>query len=362
MGSFYKRLSYSFGNEDWEMERKALQIHPDSTVLAITASGDRPLNLLVDPCAQMTAIDANPIQNALLDLKTQALKELNHEQFLQFLGARESDCRESMFALFAEDLQPQSQKYWEKNPSLLHEGILYEGMTEKTLQWVSKAFRLLRGKKIEQLFSFSDLDEQNEFVTSEWDTTTWRIFIHTLLHPWITRPLFGDPGLYERKGDGIHIGQFLYQRMTASLYRHLANTNPLLSLVFLGKALPEAYPPYMQEELGASIQRHLDRLSFENTDLLSYLEKAPNHSIDRFSFSDVASYISQEEFERVLKEMVRVARPNARFCVRQTLARHTVPEELTHHFVREEALEKALQEQERCFVYSFCVGTIEKDD
>ena len=46
MTFFFSRLSYSFGNEDWRTEKRALGIRPHDQVLCITASGDRPLNLL----------------------------------------------------------------------------------------------------------------------------------------------------------------------------------------------------------------------------------------------------------------------------------------------------------------------------
>ncbi len=69
MTTFFSRLSYTWGNEDWNTEREALQIGSQDTVLCITASGDRPLNLLVDDCHRMVAIDANQQQNYLLHLR-----------------------------------------------------------------------------------------------------------------------------------------------------------------------------------------------------------------------------------------------------------------------------------------------------
>jgi S-adenosylmethionine-diacylglycerol 3-amino-3-carboxypropyl transferase len=61
MANFYSRLSYSFGNEDWLTEHKALQIQPTDSVLCVTASGDRPLNLLTKELKALVAVDANPL-------------------------------------------------------------------------------------------------------------------------------------------------------------------------------------------------------------------------------------------------------------------------------------------------------------
>ena len=52
--------------------------------------------------------------------------------------------------------------------------------------------------------------------------------------------------------------------------------------------------------------------------MISYLERAPDNSFDRFSMSDVASYIPYEAFERMITSLVRVAKPGSRFCIRKT--------------------------------------------
>ena len=88
MNDFFSRLSYSFGNEDWNTEYQALKVKPSDKVVCITASGGRPLNLLLQDCEQVVTVDANKIQNYLLKLKSAALKEVDYEEYLDFLVAR----------------------------------------------------------------------------------------------------------------------------------------------------------------------------------------------------------------------------------------------------------------------------------
>ena len=73
MSRFYERLNYSFGNEDPFTELKALRIKPSDTVVCVTASGDRPLNLMSCPLEKIYCVDLNPIQNHLLSLKLQTI-------------------------------------------------------------------------------------------------------------------------------------------------------------------------------------------------------------------------------------------------------------------------------------------------
>ena len=99
---FYQRLSYSFGNEDPITEQRALKIQPTDTVVCVTASGDRPLNLLVDDCKKIYSIDINPIQNHLLELKKHAMKELDFEDYLSLVSPEAQYFLEEMATLAAQ--------------------------------------------------------------------------------------------------------------------------------------------------------------------------------------------------------------------------------------------------------------------
>ncbi|MBI3901139.1 MAG: DUF3419 family protein, partial [Chlamydiia bacterium] len=134
MANFYSRLSYSFGNEDWNTEHRALQIQPDDSVLCITASGDRPLNLLTQELRELITIDANPLQNALFELKRIALSKLPYRDYLAFLGATPSEHRLETYAQLAPDLDPMAHAFWVLLQKKIHKGILYEGTVEKLLK------------------------------------------------------------------------------------------------------------------------------------------------------------------------------------------------------------------------------------
>lgn len=361
MGSFYSRLSYSFGNEDWRTEQKALNIQPDDSVLCITASGDRPLNLLLVSCKEMVSIDANPIQNHLLHLKTAALKELDYEEYISFLGAKPSTQRGELFRKITGCLPSDSLIFWQSQQRNLANGVLYAGAIEKKMKIVSKMLHLLRGKKIDQLFSFDDLKKQGDFLINFWDTKTWRKIFDITLHPSITKIFIKDPGLYENLEESFHVGKYIYKRMHSSLERFPAKENLILSLCLQGKVYEESYPPYLKENESQLIKDHLNLLSIETTDLITYLESAEENSFDCFSLSDVVSYMSYASFENVLKKILKCAKPNARFCIRQFLTRYPIPKELQKNFQRDFALEEQLEQEDRCFLYRFLVGVVNKE-
>jgi S-adenosylmethionine-diacylglycerol 3-amino-3-carboxypropyl transferase len=218
----------------------------------------------------------------------------------------------------------------------------------------------MRKKKMKQLFSFEDIEEQKKFIVEEWDNAIWKGAFAFALHPWITRLFLKDPGLYAHLGENIRPASYVRERINQGLGRHLAKDALLVNLVFKGKVPENALPPYLQPEGSSLIKQRIGRLKTQTQDVLTYLESMPDESFDAFSLSDVASYLSGKEFSRLTQAILRTARPGARFCVRQFMSNHQIPAELTNHFKRDESLEKKLEAEDNCFVYRFTVGEIRK--
>lgn len=361
MSSFYSKLNYSFGNEDWQTEQKALKIKPDDRLLCITASGDRPLNLLCNPCKEIVAIDANPVQNHLLRLKIAAMQTLEYEEFLDFLGINPQVNR--IHTLSKLPLKHDSMNYWHHNKNMIDKGILYQGTLEKMSKKVSTTVKFLRGKKIEKLFNFHDLESQKQFLETHWNSsfinkTVLRHCLNVALSPFMAKYILRDPGLYV--SPDLKPGSYIYERLNTTLQRYLANESPLLSLLFYGQVKAKAFPPYLTAKGIEKIKPQLDQISIKTMNVISYLEECPDESFNCFSLSDIASYMSQQEFNRLMFAIYRTARPGARFSIRQFISTHKIPTLLNKAFIRDTALELELEKEDRCFVYRFLTGTITK--
>lgn len=360
MSKFFSRLSYSFGNEDCHTEHQALQIKPDDRVVCITASGDRPMNLLIKECKHLVAVDANPVQNYLLDLKSCALKMLNSEEYLAFLGVTHCKSRKSTLRKLLPHLNIDSARYWKRHEHLVHKGIIYQGATEKWIRTASYLPRIFRNKEVQALFSYKDLEEQREFLKKNWNHSLWQNCIKLAVHPWVSKLFLKDPGMYAYLGSSPRPDLYLYQRWMDALNKGLARENPLISLMLLGKVLPEGMPPYLTGDSIEEIRKRIDRVTIKTQDVITYLESVPENSFDVFSLSDVASYIDYPSFLRLLKAIVRTGSPNARFCLRQFMTRYKVPEGLERYFVKDNALKAHLEAEDHAFVYDFTVGKILK--
>lgn len=357
MTRFFSRLRYSFGNEDWRTEEEALDIQPTDHVLCITASGDRPLNLLMRECQKMVCIDANPIQNHLLQLKAAAMQVLDYQDYLAFLGAKPSQKRKIFLQYILPFLDHATAQFWSKHKKMIEKGVLYQGGVEKLTNIVAKVFKLLRGKKVKKLFSINNIEEQRKFVREEWDSSLLRKVFNLILNSFISRIVIEDPGLANFGAD-ITPGNYIYDRIAGSLDRELAKKNLLLSLILKGEVSPEAFSPYLTEVGTQVIKQRTHLLDVHTTDILTYLESLSGPTFDVFSLSDVPSYLTYPNFVRLLEGFIRTAKPGARFCLRQFLSSYEIPQHLQSHFMRDHSLEKRLERLDNCFIYRFMVGTI----
>lgn len=360
MADYFSRLNFSFGNEDPKTEEEALRIEPNSRVLCITASGDRPMHILLANPGHVIAVDGNIGQNHLLRLKCAALKLLPFDDYLAFLGGAPQVDRITQLPALNEAMPVDACTYWKKHSKAIEKGILFQGNCERVCHHIAKLMHLLRGSMLRELFAFDCLEAQRNFVKETWDRKAWRAGFRWALSPKVMRVLALDPVLYLHTDPMMQPGDYFYNRMTEVLMHCLAKKNAFLSLFFNGIVKNEAFLPYLTRPGAEVIKTRLDRLSIHTADILDYLESAPEGSIDRFSLSDVASYVPQEVFVRLLRAVLRVAKPEARFCMRQFLSDRQIPEDLKPHFQREPELEKELDRKDTCCWARFMVGTLKK--
>lgn len=357
---FYNRLNYSLGNEDWSTEEQALRIKSDDCALCVTASGDRPLHLLMTDCAEVIAIDMNIIQNHLLELKLAAITHLDYHAYLEFLGCSPSRYRFSTFKYLTAYLSKEAAEFWKKNKKMLDRGIIYQGRVERLTYYLSILFNLLKGKKISTLFSFNDIESQREFVLSQWNTPLLRKIFDIGFNPNVVKAAINDPGIISYIDSSIKPGAYIYQRMIEYLTNHLAKKSALLQLVFTGRITPDAYFPYMTLDGYYKIRKNAHKLKLYTVNVIEYINQENPETFDCFSMSDVASYMPQESFNQLLNGIYHAAKPQARFCLRKLMCSHTIPDQLSDRFLRDFNLEKKLEQEESNFVYRFLTGEIKK--
>jgi S-adenosylmethionine-diacylgycerolhomoserine-N-methlytransferase len=102
--------------EDPRIDRKLLEINPGSRVAVITSAGCNALDYLLDSPAEIHAVDVNPRQNALLQLKMALIKRGKYEDFFQMFGRGSHSDFASVFESIKEELPGEARSFWESKP------------------------------------------------------------------------------------------------------------------------------------------------------------------------------------------------------------------------------------------------------
>src|SRR3954469_25254573 len=92
-----RNLIYNTCWEDPRLDRVALQLTPKDRVVVITSAGCNALDYLLAGAGEVNAVDVNPIQNALLELKRAAVLGLDQESFFELFGAGRTPWAQQMY-------------------------------------------------------------------------------------------------------------------------------------------------------------------------------------------------------------------------------------------------------------------------
>src|SRR3954469_23578685 len=81
-----RNLIYNTCWEDPRLDRVALDLKPSDRVVVITSAGCNALDYLLAGAGEVNAVDVNPIQNSLLELKRAAILSLDYDSFFELFG------------------------------------------------------------------------------------------------------------------------------------------------------------------------------------------------------------------------------------------------------------------------------------
>ena len=98
------------------MDRLALDLRPDDTLLVITSAGCNVLDYALAGPRRIHAVDANPRQTALLELKLAGIRRLDFDDFFALFGdgrPRATSASSTSDALRA-DLSPFARAFWDE--------------------------------------------------------------------------------------------------------------------------------------------------------------------------------------------------------------------------------------------------------
>lgn len=340
--------------EDPHCDQKALQIGPGKRLMTITSGGCNVLSFLAYDPEVVYAVDINPTQGYVLEIKMEAMRLLDHEGFLKFMGLKPANDRLKTYAKIREQLSPAAQAFWDGKKEQLEIGFLGKGKWEDYTRRSGKMMRMLQGKKrVQGLFQEKSKQEQQAYYDKRWDT--WRL--RTAFKFLYSKRRLAKRGLsddYFHFDDGSKsFAENFYKR-----HRNVMREIPLIGNYFVSLYLLGHYrnleevPEYLQAKHYDSIKSRLDRVHNIIEDAKVWLESQPADSIDLFALSNISELMSPEDTRRTFEAVFHAAKDTSRICFRNLMIPRTPPEDMSDRIIRDAALSKELVAGDRSFVYS----------
>jgi S-adenosylmethionine-diacylglycerol 3-amino-3-carboxypropyl transferase len=338
-------LQYASCNEDARSELDALRVS-GRRVVSIAAAGERAFALLLDDPREVVAVDGNPTQIYLSELKVAAMREFTWTQYLGFVGIREDGRREEAYRGLAEALSVPARRYWDHHIPEIRAGIMQAGRTERGLSRIAPVLRVALAGTVARLRASDTVEAQGQLARELLTKPLVRAVFSLLFNPLSGRLLLRDRVYY---GDARRVAsRHIAERLMVTLDHHRLDDCFILQLFLHGHLKhSRALPLALTEEGYAAIKQRLHRLRLVVRDIRSYLSAEPPGSIDAFSLSDLGGYLTVAEYSQLLAEVQRTAAPNATVCIREFISQPTRFAHWPVSLIRNEALERELERGDR---------------
>jgi S-adenosylmethionine-diacylglycerol 3-amino-3-carboxypropyl transferase len=325
-----RNLIYNTCWEDPALDRVALDFQPDDRVLVITSAGCNALDYLLAGVAEVNAVDLNPRQNALLELKAAAIRGLDFDSFWELFGTGASPYARQMYhdALRGR-LSPVSRKYWDRHIHFFEgkgwrKSFYYRG----TCGFLAKLLMLrLRGmmrlkQPIEDILAARTVEEQRTIYTDKLRDRIWTRSMRWFLSRRTTLSLMGVPWPQRKEITSQYRGgvaQFIRDAVESVICELPFQNNYFWRVYLQGHYTPDCCPEYLKPDNFARLKGGLiDRLKVHTCSVTDFL-KGTEPGISKFTLLDHMDWMSWYYPQALTAEwnaILAKARPGARVIFR----------------------------------------------
>jgi S-adenosylmethionine-diacylglycerol 3-amino-3-carboxypropyl transferase len=322
-------LIYNTCWEDPALDRVALRLSESDRLVVITSAGCNALDYLLAGCGEVNAVDVNPIQNALLELKRAAAMGLDYASFFELFGNGSSPRAAQMYAdALRHQLSPRAQQYWDKNIHFFsgkgfRHSFYYRGTSGLLARLVLVNAQVLHRLRepIQALLDARSVEEQRAIYEDRIKPRFWTPWLKWFLSRSFTLTLLGVPWpqrdqiTTQYKGG---VSQFIRDSIEAVVCELPFRDNYFWRVYFQGFYTRECCPEYLKESNFARLRALMPRLKIHTTTVTDYLRQA-EPGLTRFVLLDHMDWMSctnpqalTEEWDAILAS----AAPGARAIFR----------------------------------------------
>ena len=323
-------LVYNTSWEDPRLDRTALELTPDDSILVITSAGCNTLDYALQSPKHVYAVDVNPRQNALLELKLAGTRTLRYDEFFAMWGqGRLPGIEHTYRTRLRNQLTPFAQQYWDKNIGYFsgegrYRGSFYfYGTTGLFAHAVNTYIDHVAGvrESINAILGASCLEEQREIYESSLYDAIWSRFVRWCVSRDTTLSLLGVPRPQRQEVEKHYggIANFI-ESCLETVFTQLPLADNYFWRVYLtGQYTETCCPEYLKRENFDALRDGLsDRISIHTNTITGFLTEA-RRPITRLVLLDHMDWLSTHQMHALEQEwqaIVENANPGARILWR----------------------------------------------
>lgn len=325
----HRNLIYNTCWEDPALDRVALTLGPRDRVLVITSAGCNALDYLLAGAGEVNAVDVNPIQNALLELKRAAALHLDHAGFFELFGRGQSPQAQQMYRdALRPHLSPLAQTYWDRHIAFFsgkgwRKSFYYRGTSGLLAKLVLVNAHVLHRLRepIDELLAARTIEQQREVYEKRIKSRIWTPWLRWFLSRSFTLTLLGVPWPQRDQITTQYPGgvsQFIRDSLEAVLCQLPFATNYFWRVYFQGHYTPECCPEYLKRENFDALRAALPRLKIHTGTVTDFLRQT-EPGLTRFVLLDHMDWMSSVQPQMLVEEwnaLLGSAAPGARAIFR----------------------------------------------
>lgn len=322
-------LVYNTCWEDPRLDRVALQLTPQDNVLVITSAGCNALDYALCAPNHVYAVDMNPRQNALLELKIAGIKHLEYDDYFALFGqGRLRHARQIYHDKLRDSVSEWSQAYWDKwikrffdNPK---RPFYFRGTAGTFARFIKVYFdQVIRVRpQVDAILNAPTLEEQRRIYAEHLRPKVWTRSLRFAMGRDSTLSMLGVPRAQRRQIDTQYPGgivNFIHDSLEAVFSKLPLQDNYFWRVYMTGSYTRTCCPEYLKEENFHKLKAGLvDKVSTHTDSVQGFLDKHDGE-ISRYVLLDHMDWLSDKYFPLLEAEWnatVRRAAPHTRILWR----------------------------------------------
>ena len=303
-------LVYNTCWEDPRIDKQVLNLTPEDNLLVITSAGCNALSYALTGLNHVHAVDMNPRQNALLELKMSGIRNLDYATFFQLFGnGRLTGVKGIYHAKLRRDLSPWSQRYWDRQIRRYFDGtrrsFYFCGTTGAFARLMNSIVDKTKMRAdVHDILNAKTLDEQQQ-IWNQLREKLWSRKVKFLMNRDTTLSLLGVPPAQRKQVETGYEGgvvKFVQDCLDSVFGTLPIQDNYFWRLYATGSYTQDCCPEYLERENFEALKGGLvNRISVYTNTVEGFLREH-DVKISRFVLLDHMDWLSHHLYDALVSE------------------------------------------------------------